>query len=562
MTELDLTKLDHQDIKQNLIDFLSSTGKFGDFDFEGSGINTLVDLLVRNNMYDSYLAHMMANESFIQTAQVRGNVSSQAQKLSYLPRSTNCSKAKVDLTVVPEVTTSLPSSIVAPKGTKFVSMYDGETYTFTTMQPYTLALNGSNQYVVNDVELFQGTLTVTRSTHLKGDKIYIPNNLADIDTLNVVADSSGSVTPYTRASSIKDIVNNSNLYFISEDSSGKYYIEFGKDRLGNEPTDSSVVTLEYIVCEDNFANGANSFSLISTIEGYSNAIVNVSEKASGGQDKESIEEIRFNAPRAYEAQERSLSISDYSLLLKKSGYAIKSSKFWSGNGRVYYSAILKNDEIITRSIEENINSFFEDYYVGSVDLKFVEPKKISIELENKIKVDYSSTNKTFNQIWADVQSIINNYNEKELNNFSGYFNDSELTARAKSIQGLEYIEIYPKILIDIEVNRSNGAFYRIDFNNPIKSGSVIMENFIVNSNATEHMLYDVDGEILLEYIENNVSVNKQVGSVDYQQGVVQFSMNMIQDAPVIEIEAKPENENIYANNNFYIDIVGSTVEEV
>lgn len=555
LNEINLTALDHPQLKQSLVEFLQSTGNYGDFNFEGSGINTLIDLLVRNSQFDAFLAHMLANESFIQSAQIRGNVSAHAQKNSYLPKSCSASKAIVNIIVTPNDTAGLSQSITVSKGKTFVAQYAGNTYEFVCPEAITLYLNESNQYVANNITLYQGQLITNTFIHVAGTSITIPNQNIDMNTLKVTVNESGVDTSYTKATSIKSIVSTDFNYFPFEDSNGNYGFDFGRDILGHEPLTDSVVTCEYVNCEDEHANGATNFISASSFNGYANVQVTTVQQAIGGQDKEDIESIRFAAPRAYQTQERALSIPDYENLIKESGYSVKSVKCWSGNGTVYFTAILENGLFLTRSIRDGIINYVSDYYVGSVDLRYKEPSQLNLDLVIQFRVDKTKTSKTRQDLFEEIDLIVTEYDNQVLNNFGQYFNDSELISRIKQVKGVESVNINANMIKTIKVNRSSGASYVVEFGNPIKPHSIYMDNFYVNAFATGTYMYDDgEGKLWIQYTVNGNTIGREVGTVDYLTGKLVFSLDMLQPADQVDVEAEPQQENIYVTNNQYLTI--------
>lgn len=561
-TEINVASLDHDTLKQSLINFIAATGNFDDFDYEGSAINTLIDTLTRNTQYDSFLANMLANESFIQSAQLRANVVSHAQKLSYTPRSCSSARATVDVTITPAETVGLASTLEMPAGTTFLASMNGETYYFVTNQLYTMTLNVSNEYVVEDVELYQGQRITNTFIHTTNDPHNIPNERIDTSTLSIYSIESGIQYTFTEATSIIDTTLYEDFYFISENYLGLYQIDFGKDLIGREPTNNSAINVTYINCEDAHANGASTFIAGSSISGYSNIAVSTVQAAYGGDEKEDIEEIRFLAPRAYQVQDRAVIATDYQTLVKNEYPFISSVKVWGGEdndppewGKVFLSVISDDGNALTTTIKNDITDYLKDYNVGSITPEFVTAEEINLDLDINFAYDNKLTSSTFNELSSSIRTIVESYNTTELLDFGNFYNDSKLTNNIFTVKGIKTVDIEKTAYINFDVLRYTDPTYIIDFDNPIVPGSLVMTDFEVDINSIQHQLYDDEsGNVVLSYLTGEVLTTETVGTIDYDTGEIEIILNMIQDASTAKMTVTPLNENFFAYNNKYLNI--------
>lgn len=553
--ELSVTLLNHEDIKSSLIEFLKSTNEFSDFDYDGSAINTLIDLLTRNSTYAAYLANMVANESFIDSAQIRDNVVSHAQKLSYTPRSVTASRLVCDITVTPSNVSSAPPSIVMDTGSTFLTNIDGQTYSFTNQQPYTLELS-NGQFKVTDVELIQGQLLTNKFVY-QGTPLTVPNQECDTSTLLVTVNQSGETSTFNKAGSLTQLGANQNVFFLGEKNL-KPEITFGKDVLGEEPLNSSIISVSYIAVDQEFANGVGSLIAATSISNYSDVNVTVTTKSYGGQDRETVDDIRFIAPKMYQAQGRALTDTDYIPIIKSEYPYIKSVITWGGEdndpptyGKVFMSFISDEGTFLTDSIKEQIVSYLKDYNVGSITPEIVDPVGYGLDLFISFNYDYRKTSKTFNQLSNDIHSVVNTYNENNINEFSKFYNDSLLVDKIMGIEGIVSVNIDVSVYRKLDVLTFNNPVYAIDFKNQIKPGSVSVTDFKVDVNGLNHKLYD-DGEgtLFVEYTKDGATISQEVGEVDYDSGKLDFVINMLQTND-FKVYAKPVQDNFYINQNAY-----------
>ena len=562
-SEINITSLDHEQLKQGLIEFLQTKEEFQDFDYEGSAINTMVDLLTRNTAYDAFLANMLANESFIKSAQIRGNVVSHASKLSYEAKSRTAARAIVDVEVIPASTDNIASTIVMEPGTVFLAAVNGTTYTFTTRQAYTLVFSQStSSYRVSGVDLYQGQY-LTNNFIYTGDPLIIPNMNADMSTLAVTVTDSNNTTSYMRAETINDLGADRAVYYQSENLSGKFSIEFGRDVVGMEPEIDSIIRLSYVNTEDEHGNNVSSFVAASSISGYSNINISVVQNSYGGQDREDIEDIRFIAPKSFQAQNRAVSPSDYEVIVRENFSFIRSVKGWGGEendppryGNVFLSVLPQNNIQVTASLANQIESVISEKNVGSVTPIVISPNVFKLGLNIQYLYDPSLTNKTQSEIDTTIKNLSFQYSENQLFGFSRYFNESELNSILKDEEEIETVLIDYTMGYDITAIRNIDTIYDVFFDNPIVPGTVNMEGFSVSVTGSNHRVYDdEEGNIILTYNDSSgSSVTRNIGTVDYTEGRIEFNLIMVQNETTVRISASPQEENFNVRRNNVVQI--------
>ncbi len=345
--KLNISELDFTKIKENLTGFLGSQSDFVGYNFAGSSFDVLLDIMAYNTHYNSYYANMIANEMFLDSATLRNSVVARAKHLGYRARSAQGSRAGVTLTITP---TDGPSVINIPKNTQFQGDVDGVTYIWCTANSHSVNINANGVYTVAAVDLTQGIPTTFRYTANTGDsdqKYILPNANTDISTLQVsvqvsVVDTETVV--YTEASDITTVNSVSAVYFIDEIEDGKYEVQFGDGILGKTLANGNIIILSSLICDANVTNGAKSFSVVSDIGGYSNVKIETTSTADGGAIAADIEEIKFNAPKNFDAQNRCVTVHDYVTLVKRDYGAAQAVVAWGGEdadpavfGKVYVS---------------------------------------------------------------------------------------------------------------------------------------------------------------------------------------------------------------------------------
>ena len=316
--KLTVSELDFDNIKTNLKTFLQGQSEFQDYDFEGSGFAVLIDMLAYNTHYLGFNANMLANEMYLDSADIRKNIVSLAKMLGYTPTSAKASNAVLSVKVnnVPSSTTSLTMD----KGTVFTTSVDGTSYQFVTNQSYAVQPN-AGVFQFDNVNIFEGTLVTFKYTVDSNDvdqKFIIPSNNADTSTLKVSLQTSASDTTtevYSLANSYSGLTDVSKSYFLQESDDERYEVYFGDGVLGKKPVDGNIVILEYVVTNKTEANGASSFTLSGDIDGFSDVTITTTTNAANGAEPQTKESIRYNAPLQYTAQDRAVTSKDYETIV-------------------------------------------------------------------------------------------------------------------------------------------------------------------------------------------------------------------------------------------------------
>ena len=426
---LEISELDFENIKGSLKRFLSNQNEFKDYDFEGSSIAVLLDLLSYNTHYLAYNANFVANEMFMDTAQLRSSVASLAKLVGYTP---NSSRAPVaDLKLV--INDGTGSSITIPAGTKWTSSIDGLTYTFVSISDKVVQpIDGV--YTCQSLNVYEGTYVTYNYTVEVNDidqRFLIPSDRADTTTIKVVIQNSISdvtQSTYTQASSITELDSTSKVYFLQEAEDGQYEIYFGDGVIGKKLNDGNIINISYIVTNKTEANAASTFNLSGSISGFTDVTTTINSNAQGGADPESLQSIKFNAPNFYASQDRAVTVEDYKSKVKQLYANTQSVSAWGGEdaetpfyGRVYISILPISGSNLTDATKDRIVKDLKKYSGASVTQVIIDSETTNILLTSTVKFDEGSTPKTSDTIKSNVVTTLTDYNANTLQSFDTIF---------------------------------------------------------------------------------------------------------------------------------------------
>ena len=354
-TKLEISQLDFDGIKNNLKTFLSQQDEFTDYNFEGSGMNILLDVLAYNTHYLGYNANMLANEMYLDSADQRSSVVSLAKQVGYTPKSSVSSKALIDV----NINNASGTSVTMSRGTKFTTTVDGTSYSFVANADVSISpLDGV--YKFSNLTVYEGTYLnykYTANTTDTDQRFIIPNDNVDTSTLTVKIQNSASdsiTNSYSLATGITGLESTSKVYFLQEVENGRYEVYFGDGVLGQAVADGNIVILDYITCNRDEPNGASSFTLSGTVGGFSDVTITTIDNAANGSGPETIKSIKYNAPRDYTAQDRAVTAEDYKVLVKSLYANAQSVQVYGGEdaatpdyGKVYISIKARSGSNLT-----------------------------------------------------------------------------------------------------------------------------------------------------------------------------------------------------------------------
>jgi hypothetical protein len=571
-----VSDLDFDTIKANLKTFLQGQSEFTDYDFEGSGLSVLLDVLAYNTHYNGVYTNLAVNEMFLDSASKRASVVSLAKMLGYVPRSAKCAVAVVNATIT--APTSSPSTVTLPANQSFNTSIDGVSYTFYNRSAVTTARNTAGNYTFSNLSIIEGTPLQYKYTVAAGVRYIIPNANMDIDTLTVRVQENANADlfeVYTRAESLTDVTPSTKVYFIKEIDDGLYEISFGNGIIGNQLDNGNVITLDYFVSGLEAPNGANNFSYGGTSLLGSNLSTSIVSRATGGASPEDINSIKFNAPRMYAAQNRAVTPDDYKAIILSQFPEAASVSVWGGEdndppiyGKTFICVKPRDANKLTNLQKEIIvNNILEQKNIVSITPEIIDPEYFNIKVTCFVYYNPRETIKTPTQIETIVKDAILNYNATELEKFDGVLRFSKLSRIIDSAD--------PAITNNtsrIMVRRqfapvyNISSEYKLNLINPIsqdggKQGDVFASTgfFIPNSTRVHYLDDDAVGNIRLYYVGPNfdkVIVNPSIGTIEYEAGrvVVRNLTITALDDVIFEMQVKPESYDVVSALNQIVQI--------
>ena len=613
MPLVNFTNLDFDQIKTTLKDYLKSNSNFTDYDFEGSNLSTILDVLAYNTYITSYNANMVANEVFIDSATLRENVVALARNIGYIPRSKKSARATVTFFVDTTNINPTPASLTLKKGpiASTSGSFGNQSFIFSILEDVTVpVIDGFATFT--DLEIYEGTLltsSFTYSTRNPNQRFVLPNSGIDTSLISVIVKSNSSPqTPsvkYSLQDSLFAIDKESEVYFLQEIEDERYELFFGDNLFGKALSDGNYIEVSYIATNGDSGNGVNQFSFSGRLAYTRNSteyvvtsgisLLTTGLMASGGENIESVDSIKKYAPRIYASQNRALTANDYETLIPAKIYPdTESISVFGGEelvppqyGKVFISIKPRTGDFLPNLIKENIKLKLKKYAVAGIVPEILDLKYLYIEVDSKI---YYNTNLAPNAAYVSsiIQSNANKYAEStELNRYGARFKYSKFL---KIIDDghMSVTSNITKIQMrrDLRIVLNTFAEYSIGFGNQFHISS--MDGYNIKSSkfriaGIQQDLYLSDipdtnrttGSIFLFNVPSTFSttatiVRRNVGKIDYVKGVITLNPINITSAKVkdgqsiIEISVVPQSNDIIGLQDLYLqlDINNSNFEMV
>ena len=598
--KMEITQLDFDTIKGNLKTYMKGQNEFTDYDFEGSGLNVLLDVLSYNTHYNAFMANMAANEMFLDTAVKRNSVASHAKALGYTPTSAKAPVAYVDVTV----NNANTASVTMTAGHAFNTTISGTTYQFVNITSRVLQPT-AGIYVYSNIPIYEGTWVTTKFTKDVNDadqKFIIPNANVDIATLSVTVQTSSTdttLTTFTKANNLLEVKSTTNAYFIQETIDSEWEVYFGDGVVGSALDDGNIVILAYAVTNGVQANGANSFTSATSISGFADITVVTQTAASDGAAEEGIDAIKFNAPFSYAAQNRTVTAADYKAIIPQIYSNVKALAVWGGEyndpavyGRVYISILPKTGLTLTTSTKASIVTLLQDYNVVSITPELIDLETTQILPTVVFKYDASATAKSKESLAALITTAITDYSTASLEQFEQIFRYSPFTtlidevdpAILSNITNIKISKTFKPTLataLKYTITFSNALFHphtghAADTTGTTAGGILSSTGFTITGDASTYYLED-DGEGLVTayYISGSSKIylaTGSVGTIDYTTGdIVLTKINIATvgqvdgaDSTSIRLTVQPASNDVVPVRNqiLQIDTVNLSVTGV
>ena len=596
---LTVTELDFDDVKSNLKTFMRNQNEFKDYDFEGSGLSALLDVLAYNTHYLAFNANMLANEMFLDSSQLRSSVVSHAKTLGYTTRSARAAQAVINVYLN---TTDTSATMTA--GTVFTASIGDTSYQFVTIQD-TISTNIGSIIPFNNLSVYEGSFVSTRyttDTQNVEQRFLINDARADTTTLTVKVQNSStdSITAtYTLATDIAALTSTSNVYFLQEVEDGKFEIYFGDDILGNAVVDGNIIILNYVVTNKGVANSASTFTNSAAIDGISSVNVSTVSASAGGSEPETIQSIKYNAPLDYASQGRCVTAEDYKTYVKQLFPNTQAVSVWGGENGSYNSSTGVSDIAeygkvfisVKSTTGLNLNEVqkaqlvtdLASYTVASITPVVVDPETLNLILNVNFKYDSSATTRANESLVSLVNSTVTNYNTNYLKVFNSVFRHSQFTGLVDATDSAILSNITTVSLSSSYTPNTLGSYsFTVNLGNPLynphsghnaASGGVIASTgFYVSGNINE-MFFDDDGvgNLRIYYLVSGVRTYylELAGTVDYLTGLISTYPVYITEvsnvdgsaSTAIRLTGTPNSTDIVGKRNqiLEIDILNTTV---
>lgn len=586
-----LTTLDFDSIKENFKAYLKSQDTFNDYDFEASNISVLLDVLSYNTQLNSFYLNMLASEMFLDSAQLRDSIISHAKELNYLPRSFRSAIADVNITIYD----TSSSAVTIPKGTTFTGTTGSKDFTFVTSSNI-IAPGGSSVFVANNVLLYEGDyISDSYVVNYQAPERYIITNKT-VDTnsieVTVIEDNGSTVIPYKRVDSLFGLSSTSLVYFIQPAENDTYEIVFGDGVIGRAPKDRSVILIQYRFCNGELPNGISTFVSDGLINGTGivTSIV-VNSAAAGGSIPEDIESIRFNAPRAFNTQERVVTPNDYETLLKTYFSEINAVSAYGGEetnppqfGKVIIAVDLKNTDSLPQTKKTKYTNFIKQRSPLAIDPIFVEPDFTYIKVLTNVKYNINNTSLEKDDIQALVVDSILNYNDVFLNGFNKTLRYSKFVAAIDNSQ-FSIISNDTELFVTklLEPSLRVESDYVVDFGLSLRDDIAQLNNQQISIIESNIFLYngiycslEDDGLGNMYIITHGGTSNglhssgsahrstpiKKVGTINYATGQLQlnnFRADSLLSGVYIEIYARAKERDITSQRRTILSIRESDI---
>lgn len=520
---LRVTELDFISIRENLKQYLRSQKEFQDFDFEGSGMSVLLDILAYNTHYMGYYVNMVGNEMFLDTAQLRSSILSHAKNINYVPGSKEGAFSKISFKVTPPAgdTTNI---LTVEKYTKLLGAdKDGVNYPFVCINANTVT-KANGTFMFNNVFIKQGEV-ITRQYLMDASNLQrrfeLPSLNVDTTSVTITVQESSSNTDtvqYSLAEDITTITSNSTVFFLEENENERYTFYFGDDVIGKKPKNGNIISATYLDTVGTVSNNVSSFSFANSIGGFSNIVFTQAASSYGGSDKETVEQVRFRAPNFYTTQNRAVTKNDYETLLIKDYNYIESVSVWGGEendpvvyGKVYAAIKTKGNYALTNFEKEQIkNDLIKKRSVLTVTPEIVDPDYTYINLKGKVYYNQNLTRLTSGEINQLVRAAISDYVTDELNLFDSTFRKSRLQYyienAEKSITGSDLTVFVQK---RFRADTTNVKTYNIRYNMPLQHPS----HFDRLYSFPEFKVFDSNGVARDVYIEELPEAQTGIDSI-------------------------------------------------
>ena len=590
------TNLDFNDLRTQIKDYLRSNSNFTDFDFEGSNFSVLIDILAYNSYITAYNTNMQANEAFLDSATLRENVVSHARNIGYVPRSKKSSKAKISFSV--DVSSYNSRTVTLKAGPFALGAVQDGNYIFSIPSDVTVPVNTSNIAFFENLDIYEGsylTKTFTVDYSQPNQRFLIPNSNVDTSTIRVSV-SNSTIEVYTLYENILNVNKTSKLFLIQEIEDEKYEILFGDNILGKKPEHGSTISISYIVTNGKSADGSANFTFSGNIKDNNStnitsgiSLITTTSSSENGDDIETIDSVKYLAPRVYASQYRAVTANDYKGLIPYLYSNIDSVTAYGGEeldppqyGKVFISIKPRNGNFLSEITKNDIKKKLKQYSIAGIKPELIDLKYLYVEIDSTVYYNPAFISDSV-IIKNQVLNTLNFYSiSSDVNSFGGRFKFSKVnTLIDNTNRGITSNITKVRMRRDLSVEMNKFATYEICFGNKfhqktgkynIKSSGFKIKDISDTLYLTDDPISSINGRILFFKLIGNVPtiISSDAGTVDYLKGEIKLNIVNIVSTSLpnnkIEIQAIPESNDVIALKDIYLQIdmnntVVNTIED-
>ena len=586
-SQINVTDLDFDNIADNLKNYLKGQDTFKDYNFEGATLSILIDLLAYASHIGAVNTNIAASELLLDSAQIRKNVVSRAKDLGFVPSSEKASTAKANIVLrnVRSADGTVPStsSMIMSRGTQFRTTYEGVKYEFVSASTYTPTVDGTT-FSYNNVELVQGTFAQDQfvfDSQIKNAKYVVSNQRVDKQRMTVTINSSGVSSTYALSTDVSNIDTTSKVYYTQENEEGVIEIYFGDGTLGVSLLDGDIITVDYVIVDDVHADGANRFTQVGAINGFTDSSISVTEKASGGAEKESIESIKFKATKFYTSQNRLVTLNDYKAKVQEYYPNADAVAVWGGEdnvppayGKVFVALKPNNADYLSETEKTQVKNNLNKLNMLTVRPEIVDADIIKILISTTFKYNPALTTLTAGELSTLVKNTINQFDTDNLNGFDAIFRHSNLTktideADSAILSNTTNIRLRKKLNGTVSTNpkgytlsMGNALFNPHSGHNADAGGIITTTGFKVGGDSVNTHYFDDDGKGNLRryYLSGSTRIYKDsaAGTINYSTGLISINAFILTSTvnadTSIDFTVIPSGNDVVAERGNLIDI--------
>ncbi len=586
-SQINATDLDFEDIADNIKTYLKGQDKFKDYNFEGSTMSVLIDMLAYAQHVGGVNTNIAASELFLDSAQIRKNVVSRAKDLGFVPASEKASAAQLEVKMsdIRSADGTIPTAtdMTMHRGHNFSTIYDGVTYNFVNITSVVPDRDGTT-FTFPSVDIVQGqyvTDTFLFDNQIKNPKFVLSNARVDRSKLEVSVNSGGTVNTYTLSTEVSTITSSSRVFYAQENEEGFIEIYFGDGVLGIDLKDGDQINATYIVVDNIHADDANIFSMRDQVNGFSQCVITTKSKASGGAEKESIESIKFKATKFYTSQNRLVTLNDYKAKVSEYYPNADAVAVWGGEdndppqyGKVFISLKPQNSDYLSEAEKTDVQNKLNQLNMMTVRPEIVDAEIVKILLTSTFKYNKNETTLSKGELESLVRTTIVNFDNTNLNNFDSIFRHSNLVKTIDDcheavLSNITNVRLRKKQQITLNkseglvINFGNGFYHPNDGYNKASGGILTTTGFKVDGDTVNTYYFDDDGSGVIRRYSLNASgvrvfADQAAGTIDYTNGkisidAIKFTSTVNNDTS-IDFTILPVSDDVVAIRGSLIDI--------